>query len=70
MYYEFRLLPRKIPSSGILTAAVSALPRSRYRIEVEKTLGFAQTHKGLLERSPLTARTLTKGDFISLFLLS
>ena len=28
-----------------------------------KTLGFAQTHKGLLERSPLTARTLTQLDF-------
>ena len=28
-------------------------------------MGFAQTHKGLLERSPLTARTLTKGIFAS-----
>ena len=30
-----------------------------------KTLGFAQTHKGLLERSPLTARTLTQLDLCS-----
>ena len=30
-------------------------------------MGFAQTHKGLLERSPLTARTLTKGIYDPLF---
>ena len=31
-------------------------------------MGFAQTHKGLLERSPLTARTLSKGIFVPCFL--
>ena len=31
MLYEFRLLPRPIPSSGIGKAAIAA--RSRYRIE-------------------------------------
>ncbi len=38
MCYEFRLLPRPIPSSGIGKAAIAA--RSRYRIEMGETSGL------------------------------